>query len=63
MTVCAYNKSYEVHTLPNVSCPVSQSSNTSLSAAATSLLLDSTHNLDFNFISQTNYPIADFIIQ
>ncbi len=49
--------------MPNVSCPVSQASNSSLSASATSLLLDSVHNLYFNYVAQNNYPIADFIIQ
>lgn len=58
MTPCAFNTSYQVYTIPGVNCPVTTISNTSLGSAQTSLLLDSTNNLSFNYLSQNGYPIA-----
>lgn len=62
MTVCAVNQSYQVNTLPNVSCPITQASNNSLTASQTSLLLDPINLLYFNYVSQNGYPIVDFIV-
>lgn len=60
MTVCAYNQSYQVYTLPGVSCPVTAASNSSLGSAQSTLSMDSKFGYNFNFINQTGYPIAAF---
>jgi len=60
MTPCALNQSYEVYTLPGVSCPITSASNNSLGTSQTSLSLDAKNNYYLNFINQTGYPIAGF---
>lgn len=60
MTTCAYNQSYQVYTLPGVSCPVTGASNSSLGSSQTTLNLDSKFGYNLNFINQAGYPIAGF---
>ncbi len=60
MKVCSFNKSYEVTVLPNISCPISQISNSSLTASETVLDLDSSNRQALNYVNQNGYPIADF---
>ena len=35
MKKCSNNKTYQVYTLPNMNCPISQTSNNSLASTAT----------------------------
>jgi len=44
LTTCATNKTYQFNTLPNVSCPITQTSNTTL-PSSTIISLSSTQNL------------------
>ena len=60
MKICSFNKTYQVHTLQNITCPISQASNTSLTASATVLMLDTANNQKLYYLSQNGYPIADF---
>ncbi len=46
--------------LPDISCPITQISNSSLSASSTILTLDTVNNQKLSYVSQNNYPIADF---
>lgn len=59
MTACAVNQTYQVYTLPGVTCPISSISNQSLGSAQTQLTLDTTNNYKMNFISETGYPVAN----
>lgn len=59
MTPCAVNQTYQVYTLPGVTCPISSISNQSLGSAQTQLTLDTTNNYFMNFVSGTGYPIAN----
>lgn len=62
MSVCALNQSYQVYTLPGVSCPITAAANSSLGSSQTTLNLDTNFGYNFNFINQTGYPIAGFKI-
>ncbi len=59
MTRCAVNTTYQVQTLPGVTCPLTALSNASLGGAQTKLTLDTTNNYFLNFIAETGYPIAN----
>jgi hypothetical protein len=59
-TACANGQPYQVQTYLNVSCPISNASNMSLGANATSLLLDSVSLDSLDFLRSVGYPIADF---
>ena len=58
MKTCALDKTFEVTTLPELDCPISDFSNTSFGTTQTTLSLDLVNSL--NFVSQSHYPIADF---
>lgn len=58
MKACASEKNYEVNTLPDLDCPVSDISNASFGTTQSSLTLDTLNSL--HIVSQSNYPIADF---
>lgn len=61
MKTCALNASYQVQTLPNISCPASVIANTSVGTSTqTTLILDATNTSKLFYESQQNYPIADF---
>jgi hypothetical protein len=59
MTPCSVNTTYQVQTLPGVTCPLTAVSNASLGSAQTKLTLDTTNNYFLNFIAETGYPIAN----
>lgn len=59
MTTCSSNTSYQVQTLPGVTCPITAISNASLGATQTTLTLDTTNNYFLNFIAETGYPVAN----
>jgi hypothetical protein len=59
MTACSVNQTYQVYTLPGVSCPITAVSNQTLGSSHTQLILDSTNNYALDFISETSYPIAN----
>jgi hypothetical protein len=46
--------------LPDISCPITQISNSSLSSSSTILTLDTVNRQKLSYVSQNNYPIADF---
>lgn len=59
MSVCAVNSSYQVYTLPGVSCPLTAVSNASLGSSGTKLTMDPINNYFLNFAAETGYPIAN----
>lgn len=59
-TTCANNQSYQVQTYINVSCPISNLSNTTLGASSTSFVLDSTTLDSLFYLRSSGYPIAAF---
>lgn len=61
MKTCGSNKTYQVQTLPNISCPATVISNTSVGTSTqTVLTLDSIKLKKLFYENQQNYPIADF---
>ena len=58
LKTCASGQDYQVKTLPQLDCPVSDISNASFSSTQETLGLDTNNSL--YFISQIGYPIADF---
>ena len=59
MTARAAGESYQVYTLPGVSCPVSTISNTSIGSSQSTLTLDTSNNYVINFQAESAYPVAD----
>lgn len=51
---------YQVNTLSNLECPVTNVANASIDSTQKTLTLDSTKSIFLNFASRRDYPIADF---
>lgn len=60
MKECASGLKYQVNTLSNLDCPVSNIANTSIDSTQKNLQLDSANSMFINFVSRKAYPIADF---
>ena len=58
MDTCSASTTYQVSTLPGVSCPITAFSNNTVGASQTTLTLDATSGASLNFINQSGYPIS-----
>lgn len=60
MSTCANGQPYQVQTYINVSCPITNISNTTLGVNPTPLTLDSTSGDSLFYLRTSGYPIAAF---